>query len=79
MRELNRSEGLDVAGAISTSDILHFFRNLGRSEPTTGTPFELHEPGNGAGMGEVFGTAMMLGAAAAIVGGIGLYTYLRKK
>jgi hypothetical protein len=79
MRELNCSETHDVAGAISTSDILYFFRNLGRSEPITGTPFELRKPGNGAGMGDVFGAAIMFGAAAAIAGGIGLYSYLRKK
>ena len=79
MRELNRSERLDVAGAISTSDVLYFFRNLGRSAPTAGAPFELHEPGNGAGMGGVFGAAILVGAAAAIAGGIGLYSYLRKK
>lgn len=73
MRELSTIESREVAGAISTSDILNFFRNYGRTNDGTtgGKPPVNTLPGNGAGMGEIIGVAAIIAVvsvAAAIVG-----------
>jgi hypothetical protein len=69
MRELNSVQVHNVAGALSTSDILNFLRSLGHSESPNPSPdWHSNVPSAGTGIGTAFGIGVVVVGALAVVG-----------
>jgi hypothetical protein len=65
MRELNSTERVEVAGGFFPE----FFRTLCQCKRNVPDQSDSLVPGNTAGMGEIFGAAFLIGAAAVAAGG----------
>lgn len=74
MRELSVSDCKTISGAISTADIMNFFKNFGR-KPVPPVHFDdTVVPSDPV----PFGVAAPLGAAALVIGGAFLFSKARQ-
>jgi hypothetical protein len=73
MREMNAVQIREVAGALSTSDILNFFRSFGHSYTPPNTDWKPDPtPSAGKDIGTAFGIGVVVAAAVGALAVAGL-------